>query len=148
MGQYRVKTERKKRGMWPLIGLILALALGAISWIAAPAVYAFLRQRLPQLNSGAFSEQQMTLFVAILVFALLAALAALIVAAFAPRKGKHDTRDAALRKEKNAMLREEQERKKRKREVAADTRQYNREQAIRNEAQRKKQQEQEREQEE
>lgn len=143
MGQYRIKPKRKKRGMWPLIGLILGLALGVISWIAAPAVYAFIRQRLPQLNSGAFSEQQMTLFVAILVFAILVALASLIVAIFAPRKGQHDTRDAALRKEKDAMLHEQQERKKRKRKVAEDTRKQNREQAMRNEAQRKKQQEQE-----
>ncbi|GIL08876.1 MAG: hypothetical protein BroJett033_3870 [Chloroflexota bacterium] len=143
MGEYRIKAKPKRRGMWPVIGLVLALALGVIAWVVAPAVYAFIRQRLPAFSIGAFTEQQMTIFVAVLVFALLVALASVIVAAFAPRRGKYDTRDAALRKEKNAMLREERERKERRREVEAKTRKYNREQAMRNEELRRKQQERE-----
>jgi uncharacterized membrane protein len=141
VSQVKVTSKKKKRGMWPVIGLILAVALGAISWVVAPTVYAFIRQRLPAFSTGTFSEQQITLFVGILVFVVLASLASLIVAIFAPRKKQHDTRDAALRKEKEAMLHAERERKARKREVEEKMRQQNMEIAKRNEAERKKRQE-------
>jgi len=146
MQDYRPKPKPKKRGMWPVIGFVLALALGAISWVLAPHVYRIIRERLPQFSSGSLTEGQVTAIVGVFIFVILAALASVIVAAFAPRRGKHDTRDAALRKEKEAMLREEKERKERRRKVEADMRRHNREAAKRNyeEQQRRKQQEEER----
>lgn len=146
MQDYRPKPKPKKRGMWPVIGFVLALALGAISWVLAPHVYRFLRARLPQLNTGTLTEEQVTIIVGVFVFVILVVLASLVVAAFAPRKSRHDTRDAALRKEKEAMLRQEKERKVRRRMVEAEMRRQNREVAKRNyeEQQRRKQQEERR----
>jgi uncharacterized protein HemX len=131
--------------MWPVIGLVLGVALAAISWVLAPGAYQFIRQRLPQFSIGTLTEGQVTAIVGVFIFALLVALASVIVAAFAPRKGRHDTRDAALRKEKDAMLRAEKERKARKREVEAQMRKQNRDIAKRNyeEQQRRKKEEEE-----
>lgn len=117
--------------MWPVIGFVLALALGAISWVLAPHVYRLIRERLPQFSIGSLTEEQVTAVVGVFVFVILVALASVIVAAFAPRKGQRDTRDAALRKEKEAMLREERARKERRRKAESDMRRHNRDAAKR-----------------
>lgn len=136
---YRPKPKPRRNGMWPVIGLVLAVALGAISWVAAPYAYNLIRQRAPQFSIGTFTEQQVTIGVGVVIFLLLAALAVMIVAAFAPRKkGRADTRDAKLRKEKETMLREEKERKVRKRSVEQKIRSENRERAKKLTADRKK----------
>ncbi|MGQ9886974.1 MAG: hypothetical protein ACUVSX_00655 [Aggregatilineales bacterium] len=145
MQDYR-PTKKKKKGMWPVIGFVMALALGAISWVLAPHVYRIIRERLPQFSTGSLTEDQMTAIVGVFVFVVLVALASAIVAAFAPRKQQRDTRDAALRKEKEAMLQAEKKRRESRRKAEAQIRQHNREMAKRKyeEQQRRKEQEEER----
>lgn len=114
MQDYKPAPKPKSKGLWPVMGLLMAIALGIISYFLAPSV-----QRIViQITRGGFTGQelppdQMRLFFTGLVFLVLGSVAALIVA-FARPKPKRKVMDADLVKQKDEMRLEEKRRRARK----------------------------------
>jgi hypothetical protein len=108
MSQVKIVRKRKGQALLPLIGLILAVAIGIISYFLAPAVLGVLRQ----LNGGfgrGIPEERLLLFITIGVFFVLGSIASLLVAIARPKK-KIDVKEADLEKErKQAKLFKEYE---------------------------------------
>ncbi len=119
------EPEAKRRGMWPVYGLLMAIALGAISYVAAPELLKFVRQRSPSFNIGTLSEQEVELFFAGIIFLVLLSFATLIIAAAVPKK-KSDVKDTDLVKEKKLIEAERRAHRKRQLEMQRKTREQNR----------------------
>jgi hypothetical protein len=122
---YKVPEKKNRRGMWPVYGLLMALAIGAISYVLAPELLKFVRQRAPQFSVGTLPESQVELIFAAAIFLVLIAVVTFLLAIFVPKK-KSDIKDTHLVKEKKAMEAERLARKKRQREVQKKLRQQNR----------------------
>ena len=86
MSQVVVSEKRKRRGLWPVIGFILILALAAIAYLLAPAVIDLTKQLLPRFTTRGTNPETVRLMFALLIFLLLGAVVALTVALFAPKK--------------------------------------------------------------
>ncbi|MBZ0278575.1 MAG: hypothetical protein K8I60_20675 [Anaerolineae bacterium] len=67
--------------LWPVIGFILAGALGIIAYILAPVVIS----NVSALRIGGLSDNELRLAVAGVIFLLLGAVVVLIIAAAVPR---------------------------------------------------------------
>lgn len=114
MQDYRPPPKPKSKGLWPVFGLLMAIALGIIAYFAAPSV----QRIVVQITKGGFTGQelppdQMRLFFTALVFLVLGSIAGLIVA-FAMPKRKSKVLDTDMVKQKEAMREEEKRRKARK----------------------------------
>lgn len=114
MQDYKPPPKPKSKGLWPVYGLLMAVALGIISYFIAPTV----QRMVIQITKGGFTGQelppdQMRLFFTGLVFLVLGSIAALIVALARP-KPKRKVMDADLVKQKDAMRLEEKRRRARK----------------------------------
>ncbi len=114
MQDYQAPPKPKSKGLWPVMGLLMAIALGIIAYFIAPSV----QRMVIQITKGGFTGQelppdQMRLFFTGLVFLVLGSVAALIVA-FAKPKPKRKVMDADMVKQKDAMRHEEKVRKARK----------------------------------
>jgi hypothetical protein len=114
MQDYKPPPKPKSKGLWPVYGLLMAVALGIISYFIAPTV----QRMVIQITRGGFTGQelppdQMRLFFTGLVFLVLGSIAALIVAMARP-KPKRKVMDADLVKQKDAMRLEEKRRRARK----------------------------------
>jgi membrane protein implicated in regulation of membrane protease activity len=70
------------KAFWPVIGFVLAVALGLISYILSPLVIKYV---VPQLNNGQLSYDNLVLVVAGVVFLILGAIVVLIIAAAVPK---------------------------------------------------------------
>lgn len=126
MGQnFRQAEKKTRRGLWPLYGLLMALALGAISWVFAPELLKFVRSRSERFSIGNLTDQQVELLFAGIIFFVLLGIVTLILAVAAPRR-KSEVLDATLVKERKAMEAEHRARKKRQLEIARKQRQSNR----------------------
>jgi hypothetical protein len=125
MSNFRVAEKKSRRGLWPLYGLLMALALGAISYVLGPVVLQFMRSRSAQFSIGTLNDQQVELLLSGIVFVLLLAFATLILAVAAPKK-KSEVKDAALVKEKRQMEVERKQRRKRELEIQRKLRESNR----------------------
>jgi uncharacterized membrane protein len=109
---YNIKDYKKSRGLWPVYGLVLAIALGAISYVLGPSLYDFVLTRSPDFNTGTYTREQVELFFAGIIFFVLLTIVALLVAVFVPRS-KTTVKDAELVKERNDMEKARRARKKR-----------------------------------
>lgn len=69
------------KALWPVIGFILAVALGIIAYILSPEII----KALPELRIGGLSGNDLRLAVAGVIFLLLGAVTVLIIAAAVPR---------------------------------------------------------------
>ena len=85
MSQIKVLEKRRKRGLWPIIGLLLAIALGVISYVLAPTVITWLRDRNARFGLT-LDPQVFQLLIAGVIFVILITIFALIVAAATPKK--------------------------------------------------------------
>jgi hypothetical protein len=122
---YKIPEEKPRRGLWPLYGLLMALAVGAISYVLAPELLRFVRSRSQDFNIGNLTEEQVILLFAGVIFLVLMAIATLILAFAAPKK-KSQVKDASLVKEKKLMEAERRARKKRQLEIQRKLREQNR----------------------
>lgn len=118
MSQVRLQEKKFNRALWPVIGFILAVALGAIAWMLQPTVITFLRRTSPRVREAVrdLPDWQVEVLVAFIIFILLAVLAALIVAVLSPKK-KAIVKDIDLVKERKAILLEHKRDKVRQRYV-------------------------------
>jgi hypothetical protein len=114
MQDYKPAPKPKSKGLWPVMGLLMAVALGVISYFLAPSV----KDIVIRITKGGFTghelpPDQMQLFFTGLVFLVLGSIAALIVAMAKP-KPKRKVMDTDMVKQKEAMRHEEKLRKTRK----------------------------------
>jgi len=126
MSQVRIAEKKgKSKAFWPIIGLVLAVALGIIAWFIAPYVRDFVFTRFPN-SITAFNtmpdQQQLIIFTAA-VFLLLGSLVAMIVA-FAVPKDSSRVKDKDLVKEQKALREEIRKQKKRKQYMAQELHKY------------------------
>lgn len=125
MGQNFRKAEKKsKRGMWPVYGLLMAIALGAIAYVLAPVLLQFVRSRSANFSIGNLTIEQVELLFAGIIFFVLIGIATLILAALTPKK-KSEVLDAVLVKERKQMELERRAQKKQQMEIARKMRQSN-----------------------
>ena len=118
---YNIEDYKKSRGLWPVYGLVLAVALGAIAYLLAPRLYDFVLTRSPSFNIGTYTREQVELFFAGIIFFVLLAITAGFVAMFVPRK-KTDVKDTDLVKERKQAEAERRARKKRQLKMARQAR--------------------------
>ncbi len=121
---YKAPEKKPTRGMWPVYGLVMAVALGVISYILAPTVLEFVRRQSPRFSIGNLPEEQVVLFFAGIIFLVLLGIGTLILAFAAPRK-KSEVKDKQLVKEKEQMQAEQRARKKRQLEIQRKMREQN-----------------------
>lgn len=76
------KGGGSNRAFWPVVGFLLALALGAISYVLSPVV---IEKVVPQLNNGQMPYDQLVVAVAGVIFLILGAIVVLIIAAAVPK---------------------------------------------------------------
>jgi hypothetical protein len=122
---YKEPEKKQRRGMWPVYGLFMAIALGAISYVLSPELLKFIRQRSPNFSIGTLPEDQVLLFFGGIIFLILLSFGTLIIAAAVPKK-KNQVKDAELVREKKAIEAEQRARKKRQLEIQRKTRDQNR----------------------
>jgi type VI protein secretion system component VasK len=121
---YKVQKVTRRRGLWPFYGLLMAVALGAISYILSPQLVLFVRRQSPEFSIGDLTPDQVRLFFAGVIFLVLLSVVTLILAVAAPRK-KSDVKDRHLLKEKQAMEAARRTRRKRQLQVERKMRQQN-----------------------
>jgi hypothetical protein len=125
MGQnYRQAEKKSRRGLWPVYGLLMAIALGAIAYVTAPLLFNFVDSRSPNFSIGNLSKDQVLLLFAGIIFFVLLGIATLVLGLTVPKK-KSEVLDATLVKERKAMDAEKRARKKRQMEIARKLREQN-----------------------
>ncbi len=114
------QAERKKnRAYWPVIGFILAVAIGVFAWFIAPDVTRFLRDHLPQLRNAGTAEM-MRPFVAVGIFLVTGGIAVLIVAGMISASTPKDPtkiKEKELVKQRNAQVRAKEARRRRQQDI-------------------------------
>lgn len=117
MSQVRLQEKKHKRAAWPLIGFILALALGAISYTLAPSVLTFLRSRAPGIGAAINQNKDLYMFaVSAIIFLILVSIAALFVTLLSPRK-RSIVKTSDVEKQRAALILEQKRDKVRQRYV-------------------------------
>ena len=109
------------RAALPAIGLLLALAFGAISWVLAPQLLGWTVRNVSGFTGREMPGQTMRLIFAAFIFLVLSGFAGGVVALALPRK-KSRVKESDLAKEKADMRREKQRRRKRQKELARQNR--------------------------
>ena len=84
--QVTIAKKKSKRGLWPALGLGLIIALLVISYAVAPAVIAFSKANFRGFTTRGTDPQLVHWLFTIIIFLVLGATAALIVALFAPKR--------------------------------------------------------------
>ena len=112
----------------PFLGLLLALAFGAIAYVLREPAHEFL---IEQINDFP-TEEEVSYAVAGVLFLIFMLLAALVYALFAPKPHHKSVTEKELKREKQAIEQERVERKRRKRRM--------REEAVKEREEREKQQ--------
>ncbi len=97
--QVRVVKKKRGRGLWPILGLIMMIAIGAISWIVAPYVIDAVQGMRASFGAGT-DPDRLRLYAAAGVFFVLISFTGLIIAFARPRKGMIDVKESDLIKER------------------------------------------------
>ena len=121
MGQYKVVIEQRSRRRWAAYGFLLIAALMTISWFLAPTVISTTKSltkgRFPP--AGTLTTVQTQIIFTLIVFVVLALIAALIVTLAAPKK--------AVNVSEKDLIKERDENEKYKRMARKRQRTLNRE---------------------
>ena len=126
MSQIKIAETRRKRGLWPVAGLLLAIALGVIAYAIAPSVIDLTKQLLPQFRTGGIPAMQLRLIFAALTFVVLLSFVAFLVAVFMPKKAIN-VNENDLRKERQQVAEYRKYERVRQRNINRDTQKYLRE---------------------
>jgi hypothetical protein len=132
MSQIVVSEKKRRRGMWPVMGLLLAIALGVISYFIAPGVIDLTKKLLPQFSTRGMSPRDVHLIFTALTFVILLAFAAFLVALFMPKK-PINVNEADLKKEREKMAEYRKYERVRQRRINRETQAYLREKAKKGE---------------
>lgn len=111
---YRGRRRKKSplSAYLPVLGLFLAVALGAVAYVLSAPVHELLIDNIADFPT----ETEIQYVVALILFGVLVLFAGLIYAAFAPKPPK-TVSEADLKKERIEIDKEKRARKKRKREA-------------------------------
>lgn len=123
--QYKIAEKKKTRGLWPVYGLVMMVAAGAIAYVLGPSLSDWFQRRAPNVNVGQFTPAQVDLFFSALIFVAIIGLASLLVAVAAPRR-KSTVRETDLVKERKQAEAERRARRKRQLELERKMREENR----------------------
>lgn len=110
------KPKSRMQAFWPIIGLLLILALGFMAWVFAPPVIGFLSGVLPNFPPAEVPPDTMQLIITAVLFVLMGMIVSLIVAAAAPRK-RSAVNEKKLAKERALMVEEKKKQKLRQRAI-------------------------------
>lgn len=120
MSQVRMHEKKQSRVLWPVMGFILAVALGIISWALGPSVMGALPaniqgllRRLPGLQGEAY--------VSIFIFILLLSIGVIFVAMFAPKKAIN-IKDSEMMKQRQDMIKYKATKERYQRKIAQENR--------------------------
>ena len=98
------KAQRKRSPYTPIIGLMLAIALGVVGWLIAPGVIDWLAATLPSFDVNALPLSiSRPIFTAILVVVTLIVFA--LVAALLAPKDAQKASESKLEQERTALRR-------------------------------------------
>lgn len=125
MPQYRKVEKKKSKGLWPLYGLLMAVAAGAIAYVLAPQLLAFVLRRSPSFSIGTLSRDQVELLFGGIIFFVIIAVGGMIIAAFMPKKKMDEVQDKHLRKQKEQMIKDEKARRIRRAMVEREMKKHN-----------------------
>ena len=122
------QAERKgaSKAMWPVLGLFMILALGAISYVLAPGLISYLAANLDGFRGNELPRSQMLLAFSAVIFVILGSVVALLVAITVPRS-KSRTKDAHVKEDREKMVKTINAKKKERRRLARDMSRMDRE---------------------
>lgn len=115
MSQVTIAKKKQNRGLYPLIGLVLIIAMGVIAYFLAPSVIDFLKTRSAAFGRG-IPADRLLLFVTIGLTLIFSTIASLIVAVARPKK-LIDVKESDLMKERIEAKRMKEYEFKRQREI-------------------------------
>ncbi len=143
MTQVRMQEKKQSRALWPVMGLIMGLALLALAAVLVEPVMTALpdnvEQQLrnmpllirPELLNLGISINQGQAAVGAAIFVVLLSIVAIIVAVAAPKRKIH-VRESEMLKARNASITEAKARAKLAQKIARENRQQVREASKRN----------------
>lgn len=122
----------KSKAMWPLLGLLMAIAAAMFAYVLGPKLIPVVRQ----ITNGGFSgselpREQMNLAFMVITWIVLIGFGGLIVALFMPKK-KLVVKEKDLHKQRNLKLEDEKRRRVRARVVEHQIKKTNQEKAQKN----------------
>ncbi len=129
MSQARIAEKKTRRALWPVMGLILAVALGAIAWFSKEAVIGILPATV-RIQLDRLPGIQGELAVAAFIFVIMLGIVAIIVAVAAPKR-RINVKEKDMFKERDKMLRDNAARERLAKKMAQENRRSIREEANR-----------------
>jgi multisubunit Na+/H+ antiporter MnhG subunit len=127
MSQVRIAEKKRFRGLWPLAGLIMIIALGIISYFLAPAVIDFTRRTLRGFTTAGMAPEQLRLIFTVLIFVVLASFSGLVIAIAAPKRSMQ-VKEKDLIKERQKMAEQKKYERVRQRRLNIETKKQMRKQ--------------------
>lgn len=125
--QVKIASSKRGRWVWPIAGLILALAAGGIGYALAPNVEDLIRDLFPAFRRSGMSAQTFRWVLTVITGAVFLLVAVMLVSIGSRRKNPLDVNNATLVKERNEMIAEHKAMKKRQRQMNQKMRDYVRE---------------------
>ena len=110
------KPKRPMQAYWPVFGLLLALALGAISWAVTPATFDWLGTWLKGFPPAGVPRSTLELIITVIIFAVLGLFASLLVAMGMPKK-KSAVNEKQLTEARAEMIQEKRMRRLRQKQM-------------------------------
>ncbi|MCI0351545.1 MAG: hypothetical protein L0Z53_19145 [Acidobacteriales bacterium] len=130
MSQITVVEKKRRRGLWPVMGLFMAVALGIIAYFLAPSVIELTKQLLPQFSTGGIPREHLRLIFTFLTFVIMLSFVAFLVAIFMPKK-PINVNENDLKKERAQMQAYKKYERQRQRKINRETQAYLREKSKR-----------------
>jgi multidrug efflux pump subunit AcrA (membrane-fusion protein) len=129
MSQAKIKVKKQSRALWPIMGLVLAVALAAIAWVLKDPVKSILPDQVDRMLTR-LPGIQGELAVAAMLFVVMLSVIAIIVAVAAP-KSRLNVKTKDILKERNQMVASREAMARRQQRVARENRRQSREDAKR-----------------
>lgn len=120
MSQATIAKKKRNRGLYPLIGLVLIIAMGVIAYFLAPSVIDFLKGQNARFGQG-MPADRLLLFVTVGLTLILSTISSLIVAVARPKK-LIDVKESDLMKERMDAKRMKEYELKRQRKINVQNR--------------------------
>lgn len=112
------RKETKNTAFWPLLGLLLAVSLGIVAYVAAPGTITMLDNALPNFPPAGVDPNTLRLIITAILFVVLILIAGLIVAVSMPKqKDRIIVSEKTLMKERQDMVLEKKARKVRQQQI-------------------------------
>jgi type VI protein secretion system component VasK len=114
--QITIVEKKRSRALYPVMGMLLAVAIAVIAYMIAPDVIAWLRTNLRGFQTRGVPPEQLRLMISALIWLVLISCVALAVALFAPRK-QLNIKDSDLSKERKDLQEQKRQDRMRQRRI-------------------------------